>query len=178
MVRTMEMPSRTLINLVRALVLAGAAILLILPPLFWSDPDWVLAAAPNIAGVDLAEATAAQRWRGLLASVPAVALGLFLLWTLWRLFGEFAAGRALGRTALAGLRRFAWALLAVALAQPLLAALLSVLLTLDAPPGQRQLVLSLGWHDYMALLLATVLLTIAHVMHSAVRAVEENEGFV
>lgn len=174
----MDMQPRPLIAIVRLLVLAGAAVLLILPPLFWSDPDWVRAAAPNIAGVDLAEATPAQRWRGLLGSLPAVALGLFLLWTLWRLFGEFAAGRALGRPALAGLRRFAWALLAVALAQPLLGGLMSVLLTLDAPPGQRQLVLSIGWHDYMALLLATVLLSIAHVMHAAVLAVEDNEGFV
>lgn len=170
--------ARHLITFVRLLIVAGIAVLLILPPLFWSDPDWVRAAAPNIAGVDLSEATAAQRWRGLLGSLPAVALGLVLMATLWRLFSEFAAGRALGRRALAGLRRFAWVLLAVALAQPLLAGLMSVLLTWDAPPGQRQLVLSFGWHDYLALLLATVLLCIAQVMHAAVQAVEENEGFV
>jgi hypothetical protein len=167
-----------LVTLVRLLVLAGAAVLLILPPLFWSNPDWVRAAAPNIAGVDLSEATPAMRWRGLAGSVPMVLLGLYVLWSLWRLFGEFAAGRALGRPALRGLRRFAWALLAAALAQPLAGALMSVLLTWDRAAGQRQLVLSFGWHDYMAVLLAMVLLAIAQVMHGAVAAAEENQGFV
>jgi hypothetical protein len=175
---TMTAQPKLLIHLVRLLVLAGAAALLILPPLFWSDPDWVRAAAPSVAGVSIDAADAGLRWRGLLGSLPVIGLGLFVLWRLWQLFAEYARGRALGRPALARLRSFARALLAWVIAKPLVGAAMSVLMTWDNPPGQRQLVLSFSSDDYLMVLLAAVLLCIAHVMHTAVQAAEENEGFV
>ena len=55
---------------------------------------------------------------------------------------------------------------------------MSVVLTLGNPPGQRQLVIGLSWDDYLAVLLAVVLIAIATVMAEAVRVAEENEGFV
>jgi hypothetical protein len=40
------------------------------------------------------------------------------------------------------------------------------------------LVVGFSWNDYMAVLLAAVLIAIATVMAEAVRVAEENEGFV
>ncbi|WP_298829217.1 DUF2975 domain-containing protein [uncultured Piscinibacter sp.] len=115
---------------------------------------------------------------GALLSLLPVALGLYALWQLWRLFAEYGAGRVFGRVALAHLRRFAWALLGIAVLAPLVRAATSVALTMGNPPGRRMLVLGFSWNDYMAVLLAAVLIAIATVMAEAVRVAEENEGFV
>ena len=114
----------------------------------------------------------------LVAALLVTGYGLYALWQLWRLFAEYGAGRVFGREAQSRLKRFAWALLAAALLAPLVRAAMSVVLTLGNPPGQRQLVIGLSWDDYLAVLLAAVLIAIATVMAEAVRVAEENEGFV
>lgn len=169
-----------LIRLVQALTAAGALFLLVLPPLFWARAEWVAQLGPTMAAIGahpVHVGGAARAW-GAVVSAPLVGLGLFALWQLWRLFGEYAQGRALARPALRHLRRFAWSVLAAALLQPLAKAALSVVLTVGNPPGQRLLSLSLGSSDYLALLLGAVLLAVAQVMHQAVLAAEENQGFV
>ena len=65
-----------------------------------------------------------------------------------------------------------------ALLAPVMRSVMSVVFTLSNPPGQRMLALSLSWSDYLAVLLAVVLIAIATVMAEAVRVAEENEGFV
>ena len=177
-----DTPPRSLavIRLVQGLTAAGALFLLVLPPLFWARADWVMQLGPAMAGIGthpVHVGGAARAW-GAAVSLPLVGLGLFALWQLWRLFAEYAHGRALGQPALRHLRRFAWSVLATALLQPLAKAALSVALTVGNPPGQRLLSLSLGSSDYLALLLGAVLLAVAQVMHQAVLAAEENRGFV
>ena len=54
----------------------------------------------------------------------------------------------------------------------------SAVLTMHNPPGQRMLAFGLAWSDYMSVLLGLVLLAVARVMSDAVRAAEENAGFV
>ena len=105
-------------------------------------------------------------------------LGLALFFLLWRLFGEYAHGRALQAPAQRLLHHVAGVLLALALLQPLTRAAMSAVLTMNQPPGQRQLVLQLSGNDYLALLTAVALLAVAHVMRQAVQAAEENRGFV
>lgn len=173
-------PMRRLIALARLLIVLGAAMVTLLPPLLWLNPAWIdgaLATAAGLGGARLQPDRSVQ-FLGIASALPLVVLSLAALWQLWRLFDEYARGRALGRQALAHLRRFAWLWLVVVLAQPMLRAAWSVLLTLHNPPGQRMLVLQFQSADYLHLLVGAVLLAVAHVMHDAVVAVEENQGFV
>ena len=170
--------SRRLVRLVRGLCVLGGLALLAVPLWFWTSPDAVHALAPEFAGVQAVTVDARALTLGALLSIAPVALGLYTLAQLWRLFGEYGAGRVFGRPALAHLRRFAWALLAGALLAPLVRAAGSVVLTLGNPPGQRHLVVGLSWNDYLGVLLAVVLIAIATVMAEAVRVAEENQGFV
>jgi len=115
---------------------------------------------------------------GALASLPGILLGLLALWHLWRLFGEYAAGRVFGRPAQQHIKAFAWCMLASALLAPLQRAAIGVALTLGNPPGERLLALSVSWSDYVAILCGAVLLAIAVVMSQAGQLAEENDGFV
>jgi hypothetical protein len=171
---------RRLVWLVRLLALVGAGALLALPVLFWTDPGWVRDAAPGIAGLGGHAMVIDERalLLGALASLPGVLLGLGALWQLWRLFGEYAAGRVFAPAAQRHLRGFAAALLASAIVTPLMRSAVGVALTLGNPPGQRLLVLTLSWNDYLSILCGAVLLAVALVMADAVRLAEDNEGFV
>jgi hypothetical protein len=163
---------------VRALCVLGALSLIAVPLWFWASPEAIESLAPSMVGVTEMRIDARAQWLGGALSLLPVSLGLYALWQLWRLFTEYAAGRVFGRTALVHLRRFAWALLGTALLAPLVRAATSVALTLGNPPGRRLLVVGFSWNDYMAVLLAAVLIAIATVMAEAVRVAEENEGFV
>jgi hypothetical protein len=163
---------------VRALCVLGALSLIAVPLWFWASPEAIEGLAPSMVGVKEMTVDARAQWFGAAVSLLPVSLGLYALWQLWKLFAEYAAGRVFGRTALAHLRRFAWALLGTALLAPLVRAATSVALTLGNPPGRRMLVVGFSWNDYMAVLLAAVLIAIATVMAEAVRVAEENESFV
>jgi len=169
-----------LVGLVRALAVLGAASLLLLPPLFWANPTWLRLAAPAAAGLDSSQVTidAQAQWLGLAGSLPGVALGLWSLWQLWCLFGEYGAGRVFGLAAQQRLAGLARGLLVLALWGPLQRMLIGLALTWGNPPGQRMLVLGLGWHDYLALVSGAVLLAVATVMAEAARLADENAGFV
>jgi Protein of unknown function (DUF2975) len=171
-------PSSPLIVFVRVLCVLGAVSLIGVPLWFWLSPDWIARTSDQLGGVRETTVDERAQQLGAAASLLPVSIGLFTLWQLWQLFGQYALGEVFSRVALAHLRRFAWALLAAAIVTPLFRALMSVVLTLGNGPGKRMLVIGLSWNDYMALLLAVVLLAIATVMGEAVRLAEENESFV
>lgn len=161
--------------IVRGLCVLGAIGLIALPIAFALDPEQFQPHnLPNIRVTLDARAVAL----GSLVLAAAGALGIATLWQLWSLFGLYASGRVFERASVSRLRRFAWATLVFALAQPLLTTALVLALTLSNPPGQRMLSLGFGGHDYMGVLVAAVLIAIATVMADAVRLAEENEGFV
>ena len=165
---------------VRAMVLLGAVALALLPFVFWFMPSWVAVWVSQMTALPASAVrpTELTPWLGALATLLPVGLGLAALWQLWQLFGAFAAGRALTHAAQQHLRRFALALLALSVCEPIYRAAMSVLFSLGNPPGQRQLIVGLSSHDYLQVLLALVLLAIAIVMGDAVRAEEENRAFV
>ena len=172
---------RSLVRWVRAGVLVGAATLLVVPPMFWLNPGWVASAGPAAAGLPLGSAFSVDpvaRALGAAASLPGIVLGGWMLWQLWCLFGEYAAGRVFGATAQHRLHRLGSGLLGLALLGPVQRLLMALALTWGNPPGQRMLVLQLGWHDYLGLLTAAVLLAVATVMGEASRIAAENDGFV
>jgi len=171
-------PSPALIAAVRVLCLLGAVTLVGIPLWFWLSPEWIERLSDQLAGVRETRIDARAQMLGAAATLLPVAIGLATLWHLWRLFGEYAQGAVFGRPALGHLRRFAWALLAAAVATPLYRGLLSMVLTLGNPLGHRMLVLGFSWNDYMAVLLAAVLLAITTIMRGAVQLAEDNDGFV
>ena len=165
---------------VRALVVPGAITLALLPFVFWFVPSCVPAWVSQMTSLpeDAMRITTLTPWLGTLATLLPAGLGLAALWQLWRLFGAFAAGRALTHDAQQHLRQFAVVLLALAVCEPIYRAAMSVVFSLGNPPGQRQLIISLSSHDYLQVLLALVLLAVAIVMGDAVRAAEENKSFI
>lgn len=169
-----------LVTVVRLLALLGALSLCTVVPAFWLNPEWVRSAGPAAAGLGPVPITLDTRaqWLGVLGSLPGVLLGLWTLWRLWQLFGEYRQGRVFGSLAVQRLRSVARGLLAMALWAPLQRCLMALALTWGNPEGQRMLVLSLGWHDYLGVLSAAVLLAVAAVMAEATRLAEDNAGFV
>ena len=148
---------------VRAGALLGVAMSLALPAIFWTDAARLADLAPQIAGLPCGAAAVidetAQAWAVAISVVPiALAIGFFV--TVWRLFGEFRAGRALTLPAQRLLQQLAWLLLAIVVSQPLVRAAMSVALTMANPPGQRHLVIGLGSNDYLGLIVALTLLAI------------------
>jgi len=161
--------------IVRGLCVLGAIGLIALPIAFALEPEQFQPHnLPNIRVTLDARAVAL----GSLVLAAGSVLGIAALWQLWSLFGLYAGGRVFERASVSRLRRFAWATLVFALAQPLLTIAMVLALTLSNPPGQRMLSLGVGGRDYMGVLVAAVLIAIATVMSDAVRLAEENEGFV
>ena len=167
----------------RALIAAGAVTLVLVPGMFWTaEPEVLQKAAAN-----LMPATAqpsrftitpeVQHWAMLVVAVS-VAPGLYALLQVWHLFGAYGRGIVFGPEASKRLRRLAWALMATALVRPLTKTVVVVLLTLNNPPGQRQLIISLSWEDYLSLLFGGLLFAMSWAMAEARRIEQENAGFV
>ncbi len=168
-------------RVVHALILAGAALLLLQPVLLLLgfDRSWLdLFGATSFLGLPDLPADAAARWRTALASLLPVGGGLYALRQLWRLFDEYGHGRVFGAAAQEALARFAWAVLLLALLLPLARGLMTVAFSLSNPPGQRFLAISFVWFDGLHILFGAVLVAIAHVMVEARRLADDNAGFV
>jgi hypothetical protein len=173
-----------LAGVVRGLCVLAAGVLVAWPLLLLFAPDSLVAiGAGQAPGIDMrsliqGEFTFAARLRVAFASLLPCGLGLALLWQLWGLFGEYQRGAVFSVRALACLRRFSSLLVLLALSSPLTQVLMSVAISLDNPPGQRQIAISLSSNDYALLLGALVFVAIARVMTEAARVAQENEGFV
>lgn len=164
----------------RALALAGGVALLAATLVLWASPDWIASAAAHDLGLGKTPVTitpAVQLAGALVALVP-VGIGLFALLQVWHLFGDYARGAIFTGSATARLRRLAWSVIGVALAQVLARTALGLVLTFNNPPGQKALVVGLSSSDYVLMLFGVLLLAIAWVMVEATRLARENEEFV
>jgi hypothetical protein len=167
----------------QALVAVGAIVLMAVPVVFWSaDPPSLETAARSllpgsIQGVQFT-ITPRVHLLAVLASLPGIGVGLFALLQVWHLFGAYGRGIVFGSAASTRLRRLGWALMATALLRPLTQTSVVLLLTLNNPPGRRQLVLTFDWQDYLALLFGGLLMAMAWAMAEASRLEQENASFV
>jgi len=143
-------------------------------------PDWtrnLLLARLGQAGHDLSLSTGHLIAAAAITAVP-VGVLLFGLWQVRALFLNFASGHVFTLASARLLRDFAGAVLAQAILGPISSTALSIALTLNNPPGGRQLVIALSVHDYLALIIGGVLLAVAWVMVEATCIADENASFV
>ncbi|WP_077038309.1 DUF2975 domain-containing protein [Pelomonas sp. KK5] len=167
--------------LIRGLCVLGAATLLLLPPWFWNDAEWVARAARRQwfdANLSLMQLDAGSRLAGLAASMLQCVAGLWALWEIWRLFGCFAAGEVLAPQPARHVRRLGWSLIALAVTMPLSDTLAVLALTWGNPPGHRQLMLAVSGEHYAALLFGLVLMALGSVLAEAARIAREHSEFV
>jgi hypothetical protein len=110
----------------------------------------------------------------------AVPLGLtvWAMWSLRQLFANYAEGRVFSPEPLRNLNNVATALFLGVLAEFVMQAPISYLLSLHNPPGHREISLSFGTSDAAWLFIAGTVLVIARVMAEARRVADENAAFV
>ena len=165
---------------VRGLSLAGGAVLLVLTLALWASPQAIrqqLARDTGLVDVPLTITPAVQWAGGLIAMLP-LGVGLFALLQVWQLFGEYARGAVFSAQATRRLRRLAWALIGVAVAQVLARTAHGLVFTMLNPPGKKVLVVAFSSNDYILLLFGVLLLAIAWVMVEASRIAREHAEFV
>lgn len=163
---------------VQLLALAGAIGILVAAVWWRLSPEMSQGWARDFRGAESAPLSERSHRLGLVLTLLPEIVALLALWQLWRLFDEYARGRALMPRAQQLLMRLAVIVLAAALLRPLYRGVLSIAATIDNPAGQRMLMLDLGTDDFSRVLLGLVLLAIAAVMREAVNAAQENRGFV
>jgi len=162
---------------IAALVIAAALPLLGLA--YWGfAPAETLAGAALVPAAWLAEFGLAQR---LLATVLALLPVLPLSWGLWRLaaaLDAFRQGRPFGRAAAAGMRDFAIGVFACTVLKFISGALLSMVLSWNAPAGQKQLAISVSSDMLLMLLVGAVLTLVGWALTEAAALAEENAQFI
>jgi hypothetical protein len=174
---------KTMSRWMRALIAAGAVAIVLATGWVWLGDDGLIeqrmrelagAPIPN-EGVLLPAAVKATLF---LLSAPSALIGLFMLWQAWQLFGAYGRGQVFGEPASTPVRRLAWALVLAAVLRPLSNTLSVLLLTWHNPPGQRQLVFSISWEDYLCVMFGGLLIAMAWAMTEASRIEQDNAGFI
>ncbi len=163
-------------------VAAICVILMILAPIsvFLMGLFAPVEALAQTIGITLTASEAAEAGRLLYATtllVSALPLSFGLI-RLAACFRGFAADALFAAATIAGLRDFAAAILFWALAQPLFRTLGGLVLTWDAPPGERQLAVQLSSDTVFLGMFALSVLVVSWVLTEASALSEENAQFV
>jgi hypothetical protein len=142
-----------------------------------SPPDWMM--FQDHLGPMLNSAVPLSfRLAALGCALPQVALGMWALWMLNRIFRRYAAGDVFSVEALRHLNHIAVALFAQVIVSFAAQAPITYFLTFPLGHGHRSISLSFGSDDVYSLFVAGVMLVIARVMAVARRMADENESFV
>lgn len=141
---------------------------------YWGPSHPEFAPIPHIPGALTLTTRLLAGAIGLLQASIAV----FAVWQLRLLFRLYADGLIFTAANTRCLRRFAAAVVAFAIAKPVTGALLSVVLTMNNPPGQRQLSITLGSSELTTLFIGGVFLIIAWIMDEAREMAEEQAEII
>jgi Protein of unknown function (DUF2975) len=163
------------------LSLAGIVIVPLVTVVGFLDPDATTALSIRFGhlGAPLTSAVPlTNRIGALLCEIIPVAIVVWGLTALTRLFRLFAKGNVFSTASLRALNQVAAALFWNVLAAFVVQAPISYFLTAANPPGQRAISLGLGSDDIEVLFLAGVAVVIARVMAEAHRMADENASFV
>ena len=146
----------------------------------WGYPDIVGSPIPGAAGLwgVTGDLPAATRMAGFLVSMIPAGVLIYGLDRLRHMFRLYGMGSIFTANAARCLRQFSATVMLQAVLSPLATAAHSIVVTLDNPPGERMLTLSLGNQEFTALLLGGLLLVIAWVMGEGAKLADENRQFV
>jgi len=122
--------------------------------------------------------TPLDRVAGFVASLIPLSLILYGIWHLRGLFALYARGEILGAANAARLRALAMTLILWLPAQLIGDALISLALSIDNPPGERFVALSLSSDDFAIPLIGAIALVISWVMVEAARTAEDNASII
>lgn len=122
--------------------------------------------------------TPLNRATGFIASLVPLSLILYGIWHLRGLFALYASGEILGTANAARLRALAITLILWLPVQFIGDALVSLAVSIDNPPGERFVALSLSSHDFAISLIGAIALVISWVMVEAARAAEDSASIV
>lgn len=109
--------------------------------------------------------------------IPAVIL-CYGLWRLRKLFALFCNKQFFTNANTRHLRAFSVALFANALLSPVIGALLSIILTINNPPGQRSLSIGISNHEISTLFIAATFMIIAGIMVEGRKLADENAEII
>ena len=168
-----------------SLVIAwGCSILLVLVPtvavlLLFSLQNFAEVAQANLKIPIQWWTVSATQWYALWFLTAAYAsIGLIGLYFLRRAFKNFASGEFFNAENSRDLRRFSIFLIAQTIATPIHLALASLLLSLNHPPGQKLLSISLGSNEFQAIGVALVLWVLSDLLVEGGKLHVENKLFV
>ncbi|WP_131922342.1 hypothetical protein [Aminobacter aminovorans] len=170
--RRMEMLISALMGVIALFVACGLW-------LAWSDPAWI----SNFIIEKLALPKPAQLSAStvLLLATAFLAQAGLLLWalhTLRRAFREMALHDIVGAESARLMRLSGIAFLVNAVATILAPPLVSLILSLDMPAGQRFLAISFSTHELLALILSGILIVFGHLLAVASEIDDDNKRFV
>lgn len=115
---------------------------------------------------------------GFLISLAGAAIVLYGVARLRRLFRLYGEGQVFTHETACCIRGFALAIMLYAASSPVVGGLLSVVLTMGNPPGERALVISFSSHELALLFLGGCLLVISWVMAESSRLADDNAQIV
>jgi Protein of unknown function (DUF2975) len=115
---------------------------------------------------------------GIAIMMVPVGVMMFGLWNLRQLFAGFGAGRIFTIENTRALRVFAWSAMAVVVVQFFTDALLALVLTLNNPPDQRVLALSLSTDQIIAVFITFVFVVIARVLEEGRKLADDNASIL
>lgn len=170
--RRMDMVISALMGVVALFVVYGLW-------LAWSDPTWI----GNFVIEKLALPRPAQLSAStmlLLATAFLAQVGL-LLWalqTLRRAFREIALHDIVGAKSARLMRLSGVAFLTNAIAMILAPPLVSLIVSIDMPVGQRFLAINFGTHELLTVILSGILIVFGHLLSVASEIDDDNKRFV
>jgi len=158
-----------------------AIIFLLVNAMIWLVPDWAEYAARHLSGVTPGTPLTLStevKMMGLLLSTLHLGILAYALFAVARIFRMFARGDWFSPDISRCLQRFGIALLLFGAVTPLVRALLTVIITMQNPPGQRMLAIGFSSNDFVLVLVGTLIIMLGYTMREAVRMADENRQIV
>lgn len=115
---------------------------------------------------------------GFLVTCIPMGLMMYGVWRLRQLFSLYSTGALFSLASARHLHVFASMLLVTVLTSPVIDILLSLVLTMNYPAGERAISINLGSNDLSMLFIAGVMFAIAWIMREGYLLAEENAEFV
>ena len=132
----------------------------------------------HLKNTDVSQTSEFQILLALVLSLGGALILSYGLFRLYRMFCEFIDGHFFTKEAIGHLHAFSFFLFVSVIYRVIQTGLMAAVLTWHNPPGQRQMVLSLGSQELSTLFVAGLLLTITWCFREANRIDVENKEFV